>query len=229
MNANNGLDMEQPGDYILIGNLLQIRRFFNNAVTNIMAGGAVFGGGGLKNAVNRGEVSQARLNEMVGRVLAPWLKLGQDQGYPPVNFDSQKPDGSGPRNLNVVVRSNQHTALAREIASASAVLLKNAPSTSRGLPLDFSKLRNVAIVGQDAKMPKKDCNDLNECNEGTMSVGWGSGSNSLEYIIPPVDAITNELKTIGNNAVVNSSLSNDVNAGVNAARGKDVAFVFANA
>ncbi|KAF5378894.1 hypothetical protein D9615_006860 [Tricholomella constricta] len=214
-NANGGLDMEQPGDYILIG-------------------GGLYGSG-LKSAVNGGKVTTARLNEMVARILAPWYRLGQDSGYPPVNFDAQRPDGSGDRNLGVSVRSNAHTALAREIASASAVLLKNnrvtttgTPSgtTIRGLPVAASRIKTIAVVGQDAKMPNLKCNDLNECNDGTMSIGWGSGSNSLEFIIPPIDAITS---FVGTSATITSSLSNDLDAGVNAARGKDVAFVFVNA
>ncbi|KAF9460178.1 glycoside hydrolase family 3 protein [Collybia nuda] len=217
-NANAGLDMEQPGD-------------------NIVIGGGVFGGN-LKNAVNNGSVSVSRLNEMVARVLAPWYRLGQDSGYPAVNFDAQKPDGSGPRNEGVVVRSAAHTALVREIAAASSVLLKNnrtatgggagagAGMTVRGLPIALERIKSVAIVGQDAKMPNKACGDLNECNDGTMSIGWGSGSNSLEFIVPPVDAITS---FVGTGAIITSSLSNDLDAGVNAARGKDVAFVFANA
>ncbi|TFK64270.1 glycoside hydrolase family 3 protein, partial [Pluteus cervinus] len=219
-NANSGLDMEQPGDWIVIA----------------------FGGGNLKSAVKNGDVSQDRLNEMVSRVLAGWLKLGQDQGYPPVNFDSQKPDGSGPRNLNINVRSDEHTALVREIASASAVLLKNAPSTGpngvkRGLPMDFSQIRSLAIIGQDAGMPNQDCGDLNECNDGTMSIGWGSGSNSLEFIVPPSDAIQSEVNKVnaaggglgGQNVTIAKSMSNDLGNGPNAAKGKDVAFVFVNA
>jgi beta-glucosidase len=55
---------------------------------------------------------------------------------------------------------------------------------------------------------------------------WGSGSNSLEFIIPPIDAITS---FVGNSATIVQSLSNDLEAGVSAAREKDVAFVFVNA
>ena len=55
---------------------------------------------------------------------------------------------------------------------------------------------------------------------------WGSGSYTLENVVPPINAITNH---IGSNGVVTSSLSNDINAAVAAARGKDVAIVFANA
>ncbi|PPQ82385.1 hypothetical protein CVT25_008346 [Psilocybe cyanescens] len=221
-NANAGLDMEQPGDNILIAWTLFL---------HIGTGGGVYKGG-LKSAVSSGSVSTERMNQMVARILAPWYHLGQDSGYPATNFDAQKPDGSGSRNLRVNVRSAEHTALVREIASASAVLLKNNKTTNaqgiiiRGLPAVKGVAKTIAIVGQDAKLPNLNCNDLNECNDGTMSVGWGSGSNSLEFIVPPVDALTS---FIGNTATITTSLSNDFNAGINAARGKDVAFVFANA
>ncbi|KAG6812795.1 hypothetical protein H0H92_000427 [Tricholoma furcatifolium] len=172
---------------------------------------------------------------MVARILASWYRLGQDSGYPPVNFDAREPDGSGPLNLNVSVRSDAHTALAREIGSASAVLLKNNWTTTtgiptgeniRGLPLSASQINTMAIVGQDATMPNLDCNDLNECNDGTMNIGWGSGSNSLEYTVPPIDAITS---FVGTSATITTSLSNDLDDGSAAAAGKDVALVFANA
>ncbi|TFK25771.1 glycoside hydrolase family 3 protein [Coprinopsis marcescibilis] len=215
-NANSGLEMEQPGD-------------------NIVIGGGVFRGG-LKNAVNRGEVSQQRLSEMVVRILAPYYFLDQDSpDFPPVNFDAQKRDGSGPKNLRVNVRSEEHTALAREIASASAVLIKNNRTTTtgtptgvttRGLPISRDRIKNVAVIGQDAKQLNQNCGEMGECNDGTMVVGWGSGSHSFEFVIPPVEAITSYL---GNSASITTSLSNDLNAAANAARGKDVAFVFVNA
>lgn len=214
-NANNGLDMEMPGGWILIG-------------------GGVYGDG-LTNAVNSGDVSMDRLNQMVARILASWYRLGQDSGYPPVNFDAQHPDGSGPLNLGVNVRSDAHTALSGEIADASAVLLKNNRTTTtgtptgrtvRGLPLAMERIKTIAVIGQDAAMPNKNCGNLNECNDGTMSVGWGSGCNSLDYIIPPIDAITS---FVGGNATITSSLSNDLSAGPSAAKGKDLALVFVNA
>jgi len=215
-NADAGLDMEQPGDYILIG-------------------GGIYGEE-LERAVKSGEVSSDRLDQMVSRILAPWYYLGQDSGYPPVNFDTQHPDGTGPRNLDVSVRSAAHTALVREIGSASAVLLKNhrttttgSPSgtTIKGLPVAADRTKKIAIIGRDAKMPNLKCSGgLNECNAGTMSIGWGSGSNSLDFIVPPIEALTS---FVGTSAAITQSLSNDIWAGVDAARGKDVAFVFANA
>ncbi|KAJ7089103.1 glycoside hydrolase family 3 protein [Mycena epipterygia] len=213
-NANAGLDMEQPGDYIVIG-------------------GGVFGSGGgnLASAVNSGDVTTARLNQMASRVLAGYYRLGQDVGYPAVNFDAQHSDGSGSLNLGVSVRSAAHTALVREIGGASAVLLKNnrtatAGVTVRGLPLAAARIKTMAVIGKDALLPNLDCNDLNECNDGTMSIGWGSGSNSLDFIVPPITAIQD---FVGTSATITTSLSNDLSAGPAAAKGKDVALVFVNA
>lgn len=215
-NANGGLDMEQPGDWIVIG-------------------GGQFGGK-LKNAVNNGAVPVSRLNEMVTRILVPWFRLGQDQGFPETNFDAQKADGSGSLNLNVNVRTDAHTALTREIGAASAVLLKNSRTTDtgaptgttiRGLPLAKSKLKSIAIIGKDAKQLNQQCSGgLNQCNDGTMVIGWGSGSNSLDFVVPPNEAIKSY---IGGSATITESLSNDLNDGPKAAAGKDAAIVFVNA
>jgi len=51
--------MEQPGD-------------------NIVIGGGIFSGG-LKSAIQKGLVTEARLNEMVARIFAPYYYLGQDK------------------------------------------------------------------------------------------------------------------------------------------------------
>ncbi|CAE6450240.1 unnamed protein product [Rhizoctonia solani] len=206
--ANAGLDMEQPGDWIVIG-------------------GGIYGHR-LKRAVNNGSVNTTRLDEMVARSIAPWYRFGQDSGFPQTSFDAQKPDGSGSLNLNVNVRTAEHTALVKEIASASAVLLKNSRTgtSGRGLPLNLPK--SIAIIGQDAKKGSTDCR-LNKCNDGTMSIGWGSGCNSLDFLIAPYDAFVSRVASQGNKTAITASLSNDLNAGIAAARGKDVAIVFVNA
>lgn len=79
----------------------------------------------------------------------------------------------GDLNLHVNARTDAHTALVREIGAASAVLLKNVRSSNegRGLPVNIKDFKSIAVIGQDAKLPKLDCNALNECNEGTMSIG----------------------------------------------------------
>jgi beta-glucosidase len=97
-------------------------------------------------------------------------RFGQDSGFPETNFDAQKPDGSGSLNLNVNVRTAEHTALVKEIASASAVLLKNSRTGTSGRGLPLALPNSIAIIGQDAKKGSTNCR-LNECNDGTMSIG----------------------------------------------------------
>ncbi|KAJ7614790.1 glycoside hydrolase family 3 protein [Roridomyces roridus] len=211
-NANAGLDMEQPGDWIVIGG-----GSFNG----------VLGIGSLENSVNSGDVPLARLNQMVTNILTPWYRLGQDSGYPAVNFDAQHSDGTGSLNLNVSVRSDNHTALAREIASASAVLLKNTLST---LPLNLSALKGktVAIIGQDAIMPNADgCGDLHTCDSGTMTAGWGSGSINLDFVVSPATALNQTFFAAGIN--VSASLTDDTTKGPAAAKGAQMAIVLVNA
>ena len=130
------------------------------------------------------------------------------------------------------VRTDDHTALVREIAAASAVLLKNnrtvnpQGNTVRGLPAVKGVAKTVAVVGQDALLPNLSCDGMNECDDGTMDIGWGSGSNSLQHVVPPIDAIQAYL---GNSTSITTSLTNDVNQGAKAAARKDMALVFVNA
>ncbi|EEB96298.1 hypothetical protein MPER_04589, partial [Moniliophthora perniciosa FA553] len=122
------------------------------------------------------------------------------------------------------------------IGAASAVLLKNnrttdtgrpTGTTTRGLPLAKSKLKSIAVIGQDARQLNQNCTGgMNQCNDGTMVIGWGSGSNNLDFVVPPIDAIKSY---IGHSATITESLSNDLKAGPKAAAGKDAAIVFVNA
>ncbi|KAF9262826.1 glycoside hydrolase family 3 protein [Marasmius fiardii PR-910] len=218
-NAFGGLQMEQPGD--LIG---------------ADFGGGIWFGGNLKNAINNGSVPVSLLDDMVTHILSPWFRLGQDQDFPATNFDVQRLDFGGPKNENVDARSEARTALVREIGAASAVLLKNVRNTedeetTRGLPLSQSQLKSIAIIGQDAKQLTKNCSlglntGANTCNDGTMVIGWGSGAILTDFVIPPVEAIAS---FVGDSANVTTSLTNDLDAGAEAASGKDVAIVFVNA
>ena len=99
----------------------------------------------------------------------PLLPINSDmaQGYPPINFDVTHPDGSGPNNLNVNVRTNEHTSLVREIGGASTVLLKNANNV---LPLNLGRIKTMAVIGLDAQTPDPNCN-LNECDTGVITIG----------------------------------------------------------
>ncbi len=48
----------------------------------------------------------------------------------------------------------------------------------------------------------------------------------MDFVVPPIDALSSY---IGSSAKITTSLSNDLNAGTTAARGKDMAIVFVNA
>lgn len=103
--------------------------------------------------------------------------MGQDKGFPAVNFDYNTEDDYYEGQLvneHVNVQGN-HGQLIREIGAASTVLLKN---TKNALPINFSKVKNLAIIGSDAG-PNPDgpnsCGDRG-CDQGTLAIGWGSGS-----------------------------------------------------
>ena len=48
----------------------------------------------------------------------------------------------------------------------------------------------------------------------------------MDYLVPPIDALTSY---IGTSATITTSLSNDLTGAATAAKGKDMAIVFANA
>ncbi|KAJ7165726.1 hypothetical protein C8R46DRAFT_859461, partial [Mycena filopes] len=92
------------------------------------------------------------------------------------------------------------------IAAASAVLLKNNPST---LPLSAPALKGRRVT--NALIPNLNCGDSNECDDGPMTIGWGSGSNSLLFTVPPITALNQTLTAAG--AILATSLTNDLEGG----------------
>ena len=104
--AKNGMDMEQPQD-----------QFF---------------GAALKKAVQSGEVPEARLNDMVHRILRSMFAAGVID-YPVM-----------PRR---VVDPFKGLEDAQQIAEESIVLLKN---SDKVLPLSADKIRSIAVIGSHA-------------------------------------------------------------------------------
>jgi len=199
--ANKGLDMVMPGE-------------------TAYGTGVSYFGPALLSAVNNGQVPLSRINDMATRILASWYLLGQDSGYPAVNFNSWT--ASSGSHVNV---QGSHGTLIRQIGAASTVLLKN---TNSALPL--SKPATIAIVGSDAgpnPAGPNSCTDRG-CDTGILAVGWGSGTGDFPYLIAPLAAITTQASSIG--ATITSSLSDtDTTAAQTAARGKAVALVFITA
>ncbi|KAH9846046.1 beta-glucosidase [Lenzites betulinus] len=199
--VNAGLDMTMPGDTAL-------------------GSGQTYFGQNLVNSVQSGQVSEARIDDMATRILAAWYLLGQDSGFPAVNFNSWN-TGQG---SHIDVQAD-HKNLIRTIGAASTVLLKNTGSV---LPLKAPK--TIAVVGNGATNSSKGPNGYSDRSgdDGVLAMGWGSGTDDFPYLVAPVDAITARAKTDG--TTVTSSLSDtDLNGAASAATGKDVAFVFITA
>ena len=136
-----------------------------------------------------------------------------------------------------------HFKIVREIGAASVVLLKN---VADALPL--RKPRSLAIIGRLLSFRFLICflitlltgNDSgpslrgpngypgNADDDGTLAMGWGSGSASFPYLITPLEAI--QARAREDHSSVSWFLSNwDLEGAANTALGQDVALVFANA
>lgn len=125
----------------------------------------------LTMAVNNGSVPLARVDDMAIRVMAGFFLVGQDSGYPAVNFDTFKK--GGPLNEHVNVQDD-HADIVRKVGAASTILLKNENNT---LPL--RKPRTIALLGSDAGPPIRGPNGYPDRGgvDGTLAMGWGSGES----------------------------------------------------
>ncbi|WVW82363.1 hypothetical protein I302_104370 [Kwoniella bestiolae CBS 10118] len=164
--ANNGLDMSMPGD------------IEQKSLTS-------YWGRNLTEAANNGSVSVDRLDDMVLRILTPYFMLGQNEGYPQVSFDAARSRAEG-NNSHVDVRGD-HAKLIRQIGAASTVLLKN---TNKTLPLKTP--RKITLIGSDLGPSYKGPNGYSDRggDEGTLAMGWGSGSCNFPYLVDPLQAIS---------------------------------------
>ncbi|CAL1696581.1 unnamed protein product [Somion occarium] len=199
--VNAGLDMTMPGD----------------TATN---SGQTYFGQSLVSAVQNGQVSQSRIDDLATRILAAWYLVGQDSGFPAINFNAWN-SGSG---SHVDVQGN-HASLIRTIGAASTVLLKN---TDNALPL--KALKSIAIVGNGAASSSKGPNGYSDRagDDGVLAMGWGSGTADFPYLTAPADAITTRAKADG--TTVSTSLSDtDLTGAGSAAANKDAVLVFITA
>ncbi|CAK7208931.1 beta-glucosidase [Sporothrix curviconia] len=219
-----GLDMAMPGDGGARGNVY-----------------GAFWGGALTEAVLNGTIPAWRVDDMAVRIMAAFYKIsvaGGNRTRPDVNFSAWvKPNVTvgpvffranasiEPVNLHVDVQGN-HGALIRELGAKSTVLLKN--KDNKALPLH--KPRRIAIIGEDAQDAPggpNACED-NKCYRGTLAMGYGSGPGYFPYLVAPATAL--KKRAAADYATVAEAPSNwDLDAARSAARGADVAFVFASA
>ncbi|GAB1524392.1 hypothetical protein RhiTH_007546 [Rhizoctonia solani] len=169
-------------------------------------------GANLTAAVEDGE-------DMAERIVAAWYLVGQDKGYPDVNSDSFRLQD--PINKHVDVQAD-HYRLVREMGAASTVLLKNVNDT---LPL--KEPITIAMIGSDAGPAQRGPNEYADRGglDGTLAMGWGSGTAEFPYLISPLEAPQQRAKQ--DHTTIGWWLNDwDTVGAANAAANKDVALVF---
>lgn len=211
-----GLDMTMPGD------------------TDFDSGFS-FWGPNLTLSIVNGTVPEWRLDDMVTRIMAAYYLVGRDRHAVPVNFNSWSKDtygykhafaqtGYGVINQHVDVRADHYQSI-RTAAAKSTVLLKN----NGALPLKGTE-KYTAVFGQDAgdnQYGPNGCADRG-CDNGTLAMGWGSGTADFPYLVTPLDAIKREVT--GNGGMVQSVTDNYAWTQITAeAKQASHAIVFVNA
>jgi beta-glucosidase len=152
-----------------------------------------FFGSALMAAVKNGLVSIQRLNDMIIRALSASIAVG--------SFD-KPPSG----NLNIDARSPNRIALARTLAAAGTVLLKNDPAI---LPL-ASTIKSIAVSGDVASI-------------APMIAGGGSGHVNASYIVTPLEGIT---ERAGTSVSITYASTSEVSEAATNAASADIAIVF---
>ncbi|KAK1833612.1 glycosyl hydrolase family 3 N terminal domain-containing protein [Podospora conica] len=176
-----GLDMSMPGDTV-----------FNS--------GRSYWGTNLTLAVLNGTVPEWRIDDMAMRIMAAFFKVNGTVGkQEPINFSFWTQETYGPIhwaakkgyqqiNYHVNVQTSpegRHGDIIREIAAKGTVLLKN----NGVLPLKSPKF--IAVIGSDAGpnfLGPNAC-DNRGCDNGTLAMGWGSGTSNFPYLVTPDAAL----------------------------------------
>ena len=139
-----------------------------------MPGGDGYLGNSLIQAIQSGAITEARVNDMLVRVLAPYFLLNQDQGYPSLDLDRD------------ATEDNYH--LNRELGAAGIVLLKN---TNNVLPFNASKDKYYSVYGSAAGQFNDGLGSWgsDEGYNGALYQGGGSGYVRPTYGIDPLSSL----------------------------------------
>jgi len=175
--------------------------------------GISFWGPNLTQSVLNGSVPEWRLDDMATRIMAAYYYLDQDQDFPELNFAQGDLSTFGylyPRAMAGYQQINEHVDvqdhhadIIRRVGANSIIMLKNVNNT---LPLN--KPKQIAIIGEDAGPSiygPNGCPDRG-CDNGTLAMGWGSGSTNFPYLIDPLAAI--QTQAIQDRSVVQYVLDN---------------------
>lgn len=143
--------------------------------------------------VQNGTIKEARLDGMVNRMIIPFIVSGQIDKPLPSTVTTIPGMINRPVAASAEVDGKKLSAveIARKISADGTVLLKN----TGALPLRSPK--NIAIIGQDAgpnPLGIQGCGALyRNCgilqNNGTLSLGGGSGYTWANNLVTPLEAI----------------------------------------
>ncbi len=111
-----------------------------------------------KKALLSGEVSMGTLDEKARRVLRLIFRTSMSANRPWGSFVTE-----------------EHSEVAREVAEEGIVLLKN---TGGILPLDVDKIKNIAVIGENATR--------------SMTKGGGSSELKVKYEVSPLQGLKNQ-------------------------------------
>ncbi len=131
-------------------------------------------GHALVSFVQNGSIPEARIDDMVIRIMAPYYLVGQDQGYPSIDLD---------RNA-----MGNNYIINREVGRAGMILLKNVNNV---LPLNVSVDTNIYIYGESAGQPNcgLDQGAWDGNYGGALYQGGGSGFVRPAYGIDPLTTL----------------------------------------
>ncbi len=186
----------------------------------------------LEKYVKENKVTEKRINEAASRIIASMHKMDQMNNYPKVNIYNP---------TNTIKRKQ----LQRKASTESQVLLKN----DGILPLKTDgNIKKIAIIGNDAF--ERECiqnnlyqcvNDTNKVFIGNVPIGYGSGITTFEYLITPLEGISNLAKEFNIDVVSSGKLNyikegekivdatEDIETGVEIAKNVDVPIIFVKA
>ncbi|KAJ5130891.1 uncharacterized protein N7515_006930 [Penicillium bovifimosum] len=212
-----GLDMSMPGDVVL-------------------GSPYSYWGTNLTVSVLNGTVPEWRIDDMAVRIMSAYYKVGRDRVRTRPNFSSWTrdeysydhfmfKDGWEKVNERVDVQRD-HAAGIRKIGADSTVLLKN----NGALPLTHNE-RFIAVLGEDAGSNPHGANGCDDrgCDDGTLAMGWGSGTANFPYLVTPEQAIQAEALSGDRNTNVFAVTDNWALDKVAATAAQaDVAIVFVN-
>jgi len=196
--------------------IFDVKKSFKAGMDMNMPGGKYWGpdyvgdsfwGPHIQESIDAGDFTQERLDDAALRIIRTLYKAGQMENYPDVN-------------LYVDTLTEENIALNRKVGADSNVLLKNVDGI-----LPVKGVKKIAVIGKDA-MPTNFCDDM-KCADGTLALGWGSGTTDFKYVIDPLSAVTERAKQ--DNIEVVGYGEDDVEGGAEAAKDADLAIVFVQA